>query len=146
MDRVYRIVIADDHEVVRCGVRFELEKYGSYEIVDEASSFIDLLSLLEQNQYDALVLDLNMGDQNGIQTIHKISDRYPMLKILVLSMFPEDPYAIKSIQAGAVGYLNKKILMGELKNAMETILQGNVYLDQEYEELLEYGTKLDKSI
>jgi len=142
---LYKLIIADDHEIVRCGIRFELEKYNIFEIKGEASNFVELLELLHKNSYDLLVLDLNMGDQNGISTIRKISDEFPSLMILVLSMFPEDPYAIKSIHAGASGYLNKKVLGEELKNAIDTILNGKVYLNPKYEDMLLYGTNLSKN-
>jgi len=145
MGLTYDVIVADDHEIVRCGVRFILEPNHKYSIKAEASSFGQLIEVLASESCDILILDLNMGDQNGVQTVRTISDLYPQLKILVLSMFPEDPYAIKSIHAGASGYLSKKILIKELEYAMEIVTKGEVYLSDSYSSTLPYGMSLTKS-
>ncbi|MBA1419612.1 MAG: response regulator transcription factor [Epsilonproteobacteria bacterium] len=117
MDR-FSVLIADDHEIVRSGIKFTIESEEQFYIEDEASSYDELQLLLAAKQYALLILDLNLGDKNGIQTIKDISKQYENLPILVLSMFPEDPYALQSIQAGAKGYLNKKIVSKDLRYAI----------------------------
>lgn len=144
MDRV-KIIIADDHEIVRSGIKFTLASEEKFEVVDEASSFEELVDLLSNQSYDLLILDLNLGDKNGIPSIREISDRFSEMKILVLSMFPEDPYALQSIQAGAAGYLNKKMVATQLLHAIEEVMAGKTYLDPEYMDTLPYGTELGKS-
>ncbi len=142
--QVYKIIIADDHEIVRSGVKFTIVAQENLHIEDEASSFAELIDLLSQNLYDFLILDLNLGDKNGIRSIREISDKFSTLPILVLSMFPEDPYALQSIYAGASGYLNKKMVSDELLLAINTIIEGETYMSQAYMETLPYGTNLDK--
>ena len=108
--QIYKIIIADDHEIVRSGVKFTIAVQENLHIEDEASSFAELIDLLSCNSYDFLILDLNLGDKNGIHSIREISDKFSTLPILILSMFPEDPYALQSIHSGASGYLNKKMV------------------------------------
>ena len=141
---IYKIIIADDHEIVRSGVKFTIEPQENLHIEDEASSFSELINLLSKKSYDFLILDLNLGDKNGIHSIREISDLYSELPILILSMFPEDPYALQSIQSGASGYLSKKMVSKELISAINTIIQGKIYMSQSHIDTLSYGTPLDK--
>lgn len=142
---IYKIIIADDHEIVRSGVKFTIASQKKFHIEDEASSFSNLISLLSEKSYDFLILDLNLGDKNGIPSIREISNQFNELPILILSMFPEDPYALQSIQAGASGYLNKKMVSKELVHAINSIIEGKTYINQSYIETLPYGTSLGKT-
>ena len=143
-NHIYKIIIADDHEIVRSGVKFTIGTQKKFHIEDEASSFSELIDLLSKKSYDFLILDLNLGDKNGIPSIREISNLFNELPILILSMFPEDPYALQSIQAGASGYLNKKMVSEELIHAINSIIEGETYINQSYRETLPYGTSLDK--
>jgi len=142
---LYNIIIADDHEIVRSGIKFTLQAQKNLHIEDEASSYTELMELLSKKTYDFLILDLNLGDKNGIHSIREISNLFNNLPILVLSMFPEDPYALKSIQAGASGYLNKKVLSNDLLHAINSIIEGKIYIHPLYMSTLNYGTNLDKT-
>jgi DNA-binding NarL/FixJ family response regulator len=142
---IYKIIIADDHEIVRSGIKFTVESQENFHIEDEAASFSGLMDLLSKKSYDFLILDLNLGDKNGVPSIREISNKFNNLPILILSMFPEDPYALQSIQAGASGYLNKKMVSKELISAMNSIIDGKVYINQSYMDTLPYGTALDKT-
>ncbi len=139
-----RILVADDHGIVRMGVRFALMSEERWCIEDEASTFAETLHHLQHAHYDLLILDLNLGDSYGIHTVREVSDRYPDLPILVLSQYPEDPYALLSIHAGAWGYLDKSALHGMLHTAVDTILRGEIYLGSAYRETLPYGITLTK--
>jgi len=141
----YSVLIADDHEIVRSGIKFTIESEDPFYIEDEAASYDELQILLSTKHYSLLILDLNLGDKNGIQTIRDITKLYEDLPILVLSMFPEDPYALQSIQAGAMGYLNKKIVSQELRYAIHKIMDGKIYMNEAYKETLPYGIALNKS-
>ncbi len=143
--QIYKLIIADDHEIVRCGVKFAIAVQENLHIEDEASSFAELIDLLSHNSYDFLILDLNLGDKNGIHSIREISDKFSTLPILVLSMFPEDPYALQSIHSGASGYLNKKMVSSELLLAINSIIEGKTYMSQAHMETLPYGTDFDKT-
>ncbi|TET89797.1 MAG: response regulator transcription factor [Sulfurovum sp.] len=144
-NHIYKIIIADDHEIVRSGVKFTIGAQENFHIEDEASSFSELIGLLSKKSYDFLILDLNLGDKNGIPSIREISNQFNELPILILSMFPEDPYALQSIQAGASGYLNKKMVSEELIHAINSIIEGKTYINQSYMENLPYGTSLGKT-
>ena len=142
---IYKIIIADDHEIVRSGIKFTVESQKKFHIEDEASSFAELIDLLSIKSYDFLILDLNLGDKNGIPSLREISNLFDKLPILILSMFPEDPYALQSIQAGASGYLNKKMVSKELISAINSVIDGKTYMSQSYMDTLPYGTPLDKT-
>lgn len=139
-------MIADDHQVVRSGVKLILSNKENIEVVAEASSYSELIDLLDETKPDILVLDLNLGDNNGIQTIREISDRYNELSILVLSMFPEDPYALQSIQSGAKAYVSKNSIADELLDAIDSIVKNKVYLNNAYLDTLPYGTEFVKTM
>ena len=142
---LYKIIIADDHEIVRSGIKFTLQSQKNLHIEDEASSYTELMDFLSKKKYDFLILDLNLGDKNGMHSIREISNLFNNLPILVLSMFPEDPYALKSIQAGASGYLNKKMLSNDLLYAINSIIEGKTYIHPSHMNTLYYGTILDKT-
>lgn len=142
----HKVIIADDHQFVRSGVKLVLSNKENLEVVGEASSYNELIDLLDEVAPDIVVLDLNLGDNNGIQTIREISDRYKKISILVLSMFPEDPYALQSIQSGAKAYVSKNAISDELLNAIDNIMLNKVYLNNAYLDTLPYGTDLVKTM
>ena len=144
-DKNVRIIVADDHAVVRMGIKFSVAAREDLYVQDEASTFAELCTCLARNTYDLLILDLNLGDKNGMFTVRETSDRFPDLPILVLSMFPDDPYALQSIQAGASGYLNKKMVATDLLNAIDSIVQDQTYLSPSFRDTLPYGTPLQKT-
>jgi len=144
-NHIYKFIIADDHAIVRSGIRLILESQENFHIEDEASSFSELMDFLSQKNYDFLILDLNLGDENGIHTVREISDKFNELPILVLSMFPEEPYALNAIKAGALGYLNKKMVSEDLIHAISSIINGKTYIDPSFAETLPCGTSLGKS-
>jgi len=144
MDNLYDIIIADDHEIVRQGIKFTLENKIEFHIKDEASSYAELLLKLEKDSYDILILDLNLGDNSGIDTISELHSIYPSMKILVLSMYPEDPYALQSIKAGAKGYVSKGSISDELSQALEALIKGLIYIKEELLDDLPLDVKLEE--
>jgi len=142
--RVYNIIIADDNDIVRSGLRLLIESHPDLQVEAEASSFSELTPLLKEKKYDLLILDLNLGDKNGIHSIQEVSDQFGNLPVLILSMYPEESYAVGAIKAGASGYLNKKVVSTELINAIRKIISGKKYISASLEETLAYGTDLDK--
>ena len=143
-EKTLKIIIADDHGIVRSGLSFLIEQQSHMKVIAEASSFTSLLSILKKEKCDLLILDLNLGDKNGLQSIKEIQEIYGEIPILVLSMYPEETYALQSIKAGAVGYLNKKVITEELIKAIVTISEGEVYLSEAISETLLYGEPLQK--
>ena len=139
------IVIADDHEIVRSGLVMLIEQRKEMTVQAQASSCAELISLLGKESYDLLILDLNLGDINGLESIEYVSSSFPALPILVLSTYPEDPYAIQTFKAGASGYLNKTVISSELIKAILKITEGKKYISESLAENLAYGFNLEKS-
>jgi len=144
MQKHLNIIVADDHDIVRQGIRFTLSNQYDMDVLAEASSYAELISVLEQeDSVDLLILDLNLGDKSGIDTISQLHQAYPSLKILVLSMYPQDFYALQSIQAGAYGYVSKESMTDELQNAIASIIDGKKYLHQDILDTMPLDTDLD---
>jgi RNA polymerase sigma factor (sigma-70 family) len=144
MQKHLNIIVADDHDIVRQGIRFTLSNKYDINILAEASSYSELIEILdEEKNVDLLILDLNLGDKSGIDTISQLHQAYPSLKILVLSMYPQEPYALQSIQAGAYGYVSKESIADELQNAIASIISGKKYIHQDVLDTLPLDTDLD---
>ncbi len=123
-----RILLADDHAVVRQGVKQILTEAFGQANFGEARNGQELMQLFGSERWDILVLDLTMPGGNGIEALKQIKQDHPQLPVLVLSMFPEDQYAVRTIVAGAAGYLNKEIAPEELVQAIRKILRGGKYI------------------
>ena len=139
-----RIIVADDHGIVRSGLNFLIEQQKDMQVIAEADSFASLMEVLKKETCDLLILDLNLGDKNGFQSIKEVHSLYEGIPILVLSMYPEEMYALQSIKAGAVGYLNKKVITEELVTAIMTISKGDIYLSEAVNDTLLYGEVLEE--
>lgn len=138
------IAIADDHEIVRHGLIMLIDKEKDMKVQVEASSYTELISKLKEDNIDLLILDLNLGDKNGIESIENVSNLFPTLPILVLSTYPEEPYAVQTFKAGASGYLNKTVISEELIKAIHKITAGKKYISESLAENLAYGFSLEK--
>jgi two-component system invasion response regulator UvrY len=123
-----RILLADDHAVVRQGVKQILAEAFTQATFGEARNVHELLALVGGERWDIVVLDLNMPDSIGLEALKQIKQGHPKLPVLILSMFPEDQYAVRAIRAGAAGYLNKESAPEEIVQAIRKILQGGQYI------------------
>ena len=123
-----RILLADDHAVVRQGVKQILAEAFAQASFGEAENMHELLKLVRSGSWDIVVLDLSMPDGNGLEALKQIKCEYPLLPILILSMYPVDQYGVRTIRAGASGYLNKESAPEELVQAIVKILNGGVYI------------------
>jgi len=139
-----RIAIADDHEIVRNGLAMVIEMQEEMEVVRQASSYAELADTLAQTDVDLLILDLNLGDVNGLGAIENVIAAHPELPVLVLSAYPEKTYALRAFKSGASGYLNKAVVSSELIDAISSVIEGKKYISHTFEEDLEYGTSLEK--
>jgi DNA-binding NarL/FixJ family response regulator len=131
-----RILIADDHALVRAGFRQFLEADSSLRDIGEASSGTETLDRLREGVWNLVVLDINMPDRSGIDILRHIRASYPDTKVLILSGFPERQYAIHVLKAGASGYLSKDAAPEELLRAVHTVLNGRRYVSTALAELL----------
>jgi DNA-binding NarL/FixJ family response regulator len=134
------ILLVDDHAVVRQGIRHILAEAYNQASFGEASSASELRELIEAVTWDIVILDLALPDGNGLEVLKQLKLTRPKLPVLILSMFPEDQYAIRAIKAGAAGYLNKESAPEELVKAIHKILQGGEYISSSVaDELLHYA-------
>ena len=124
-----RMVIVDDHAIVRAGLRALLFEEAAFELVGEAAGGYEALELVEKTKPDVLILDLSMPDLDGISVTRKIKPNYPDLKILILTLHEDGALLREAIKAGAAGYILKRAAEAELISAIRTILRGDLYVD-----------------
>jgi DNA-binding NarL/FixJ family response regulator len=123
-----RILIADDHEVVREGLKQIVRKVNPFADIDEASSGTDTLVLLEKNDYDLTIMDISMPGKSGLDVLQVLKDRNKRIPVLILSIHAEEQYAVRALKSGASGYLSKSSVYRELATAIDTILSGGRYI------------------
>ena len=133
---MYRVLVADDHGVVRRGISQILEETSEFRVTTEATNAEELLELVGKGKWDALILDLNMPGRGGLDVLKDIHRRLPRLPILVLSMHDEKQFAPRVIKAGASGYMNKESAPNELLKALRKIITGGKYISEAVAETL----------
>lgn len=121
------IILADDHVLVRDGIKSLLEDDKSINVIDEASNGKEALEIIAKNKPDLLVVDIRMPEMNGIEVVQQLKKTTPEVKALVLSMHDSEEYVVKSIQAGADGYLLKGASKEEFIKALHTVAEGGKY-------------------
>jgi len=126
-----RIVLADDHQLVRAGLRSLLEKEPGMEVVAEASDGREAVSLVTRLTPDLAILDIGMPNLNGIEATRQICAEVPQTKVLALSMHASAPYVSKMFEAGASGYILKDSAYEELLQAVRTVMVGRIYLGKD---------------
>ncbi len=123
-----RVVLADDHAVVRAGIRAMLEGLGGIEIVGQASNGREALALVEQHLPDVLLCDISMPEMNGLETTTRVVKEFPNVRVIILSMHTSEEYVWQALKAGATGYLLKDVEPSELDLAIKAVLDGTTYL------------------
>ena len=123
-----KIVIVDDHELVREGLKKVLLKESGIQLVGEASNALELFKLLEETEVDLVVLDITMPGRSGLDIISEIKNLNDHIRILILSMHPEERFALRALKAGASGYLSKEAAARELVSAIRKIMSGGKYI------------------
>lgn len=131
-----RVLVADDHAVVRRGLSQIISETEDIEVGAEASNGADVLTLVREKDFDVVVLDINMPGMDGLDTLKQLKSEFPDLHVLVLSMHPEDHYAVRVLKAGSSGYLNKENSPDELVNAIRRVAAGGRYVSPEVAESL----------
>ncbi len=131
-----RVILCDDHAVVRRGIREMLSEAVDIQVVAEAGSYAEVREALRSTACDVLVLDLNLPGRGGLEVLASLRESSSPIKVLVVSMFPEDQYAIRCLRAGAQGYLNKAGEPGELVTAVRTVAQGRKYVTPDVAQML----------
>ena len=123
-----RVLIADDHPVVRRGLRQVLDAAENLTVAGEAKDGNDVVALAGRVAWDVAVIDYNMPGRGGVELVKELRHRFPDRPVLVLSMYPEDRYALRLLRAGAAGYLNKESAPEELVGALRKVAAGGRYV------------------
>lgn len=131
-----RLVIADDHTIMREGLKRILSGAENIEVVGEAVNGFEVLAKIREGGFDLLLLDLSMPGRSGVELIRQIKSEAPKLPILVLTMHEEEQYAVRTIRAGARGYLTKESAGTQLLSAIEKVAAGRPYISTEVAEQL----------
>jgi DNA-binding NarL/FixJ family response regulator len=131
-----RVLVADDHAIVREGLKRILEGQEGIEIAGEATNGHEVLDRVREGGFDILMLDLSMPGKSGIELIRQVKDESPKLRVLVLTMHEEDQYAVRAIRAGASGYLTKESAPSQLVSALRRLAEGRLYISPNVAEQL----------
>jgi DNA-binding NarL/FixJ family response regulator len=142
-----RVVIADDHALVRAGIRALVERIEGVVVIGEAGKGSEALELVQQLKPDLMLLDLTMPEGSGFDVLEQVTRKFPDLRVIVLTVHEAGEYAIRALREGAAGFLPKSAASTELEQAIHTLVRGEVYISPETSRktLLEYGkgTKRD---
>ena len=139
-----KIIIADDHAVVRKGLKQILMEMSGVKVVEEVDNGPALIEKITNDSFDFVVLDISMPGQSGLQALKEIRNRKPKLPVLILSIHPEEQYALRALKGGASGYITKDSAPEELVKAIQKILSGHKYITQSITDKLvdNFGDKL----
>jgi len=133
---VIKVVLCDDHAMVRRGIRDTLSEAVDIQVVGEASNYSEVRDVLRNQPCEVLILDLNLPGRGGLEVLASLREGGSDVRVLIVSMFAEDQYAIRCLRAGAHGYLNKAGDPTELVAAVRTIAQGRKYVTPAVSEML----------
>ena len=139
-----RVLIADDHAILRRGLAHIISEEGDMQVCAEAGNGAQAIKLAREHSVDVVLLDITMPDRNGIDTLKQLKKEKPKLAVLMLSMHPEETYALRAIKAGASGYLNKQSAPALLVTAIRQVAGGRRYISPALAEELA-GTIADGS-
>jgi DNA-binding NarL/FixJ family response regulator len=134
-----RIVLADDHAIVREGLKRIVGDVQDFQVAGEAADGTEVMRVVRETEFDVLVLDLSMPGRSGMELIKLVKAEKPRLRILVLSMHQETQYAVRAIKSGASGYLTKESAPAQLEQAIRKIAGGGAYISTEVAEQLALG-------
>jgi two-component system invasion response regulator UvrY len=133
---VIKVILCDDHAMVRRGIKDTLADAADIEVVGESGTYSEVRELIRKTPCDVLILDLNLPGRGGLEVLASIREDNLPIRVLIVSMFAEDQYAIRCLRAGADGYLNKAGDPGELIPAVRSLAKGRKYVTPEISEML----------
>ncbi len=129
--RKIKIILVDDHQMFREGLRFVLSQVADFEVIGSASNGQEYLNLLESEAPDIVLMDIGMPVMDGIEATEKTTERFPSVNVIALSMFSDQEYYHKMVSVGVKGFLIKEAGVDELQKAIRTVVEGNAYFSQE---------------
>jgi len=125
-----KVILVDDHQIVRDGIRLLIEKMTDIDVVAELGNAAELITMLKGIEPDLAIIDISMPDMSGIELTEYLSKHHPRLKVLILSMYTSEEFIFNSIKAGASGYLPKNTTRQELESAIREIMAGGEYFGE----------------
>lgn len=140
-----KILICDDHKIVRDGLRQILLQLQDALVIEEAGSGIEAITRLKNDKFDIMLLDISLPDVNGLEVLKKVKTNWPSTNVLMLSMYPQEHYALRALKIGASGYLTKDTASEELLLAVEKVSKGGKYISQSLAENLAFHINDDKN-
>jgi two-component system invasion response regulator UvrY len=141
-----KILIADDHAVVRAGLKQIVQETPDMLVTGEAATGHEVLELMAEADWDVVLLDINMPGKSGMDVLKQLRSEKPDLPVLMLTMYPEEQYAVRALKAGASGYLTKESIPDELISAIRKVSAGRKYISSSLAEKLAYNLDLDKEM
>jgi two-component system invasion response regulator UvrY len=138
-----RIMLVDDHAIVRQGVKHLLLDRGVADDVVEAESGMDALAAVERHAFDVILLDISLPDVNGVEVLKRLKRKAPRVPVLMFSMYREDQYAVRALKAGAAGYLSKTANAAQMILAVQQVAAGRKYVSPAMAEALAHYVTLD---
>jgi DNA-binding NarL/FixJ family response regulator len=144
--RPIRILIVDDHTVVRAGLRQIISEATDMQVVAEAATAKEALETVAAGNIDLVLLDVSLPDKNGLEVLKQIRSESPMMRVLLLSMHAEDQYGIRALKAGASGYLTKESAPEQLIAALRKVAQGGKYITPSLAEQIVYSFESDANV
>jgi len=131
-----KILIADDHAIVRAGLKQFIAEEPDMQVTGEAETGKEVIDLIRNGEWDVVLLDISMPDHSGVDTLQRLKHLKPELPVLILSGFPENQYAVNLMRTGASGYLNKESAPSELVTAVRTVVRGQKYVSPKLAQIL----------
>jgi len=133
-----KILIVDDHAVVRKGLKCVLKECADFDLIGEAESGVEAINKMRNANWDVVLLDISMPGKSGLDVMKQMKKERPELQILILSVYPEDQYALRMLRAGAAGYISKGCDPDELVRAIRKVASGGMYINNDVADSLLY--------
>jgi len=131
-----KILVVDDHALIRKGIKQLLEDIDGMQVAGEAESGIQAISMMRKNHFDLVLLDIALPDRHGMDVLKQLKSEQVGIKIIVLSMYPEEQYGVRTLKAGAMGYINKQSAPEKLVGAIRHVISGKKYISETLSEQL----------
>lgn len=131
-----KILVVDDHALIRKGLKQLLEGRSDMQVTGEAETGLQAISMARKHRYDLILLDIALPDKHGMDVLKQLKSEQPGIKVIVLSMYPEDQYGVRVLKAGAAGYINKQSAPDKLVGAIQQVISGKKYISENLAEQL----------
>lgn len=130
------ILVVDDHALIRKGLKMLLEESPDFQVTGEAETGAQAIKIVREQHFDLVLLDISLPDKHGMDVLKQLKAEQPYIKVIVLSMYPEDQYGVRALKAGAVGYINKQSAPEKLVGAIKQVISGKKYISETLAEQL----------